>query len=54
MPPDWVSPDYFAGHTYETLPVPTHPKLNFSGWYLNGEPVDEDSVVPAGGATLVA
>ena len=54
MPSDWISPDYFAGHAYGTLPVPTHSSLTFVGWYLDGEPIDENSVVPAGGAILIA
>ena len=54
MPQDWTQPDYFAGHAYGTLPVPTHSRLTFVGWYLNGELIDENSVVPAGGAVLVA
>ena len=54
MPQDWLQPDYFAGHTYGTLPVPTHSKLNFAGWYLGEDLVDENSIVPVGGATLVA
>ena len=54
MPSDWISPDYFAGHTYDTLPVPTHSSLAFVGWYLDDELIDENSIVPAEGATLVA
>ena len=54
MPQDWLQPDYFAGHTYGTLPVPTHSKLNFAGWYLGEDLVDENSIVLVGGATLVA
>ena len=54
MPQGWVAPYYFAGQPFGTLPAPTHPTLNFGGWYLNGVRVTSASVVPDGGAALVA
>lgn len=54
MPQGWTAPYYFAGQEYGILPTPTHPTLNFGGWYLNGVRVTSASIVPAEGATLVA
>ena len=54
MPQDWTSPDYYPGHEYGTLPTPTHPTLNFAGWYLNGVKVIVNNIVPANSVTLVA
>ena len=54
MPQGWTAPYYFAGLPYGTLPTPTHPTLNFGGWYLNGVRVASASIVPEGGAELVA
>ena len=54
MPQGWTAPYYFAGQPFGTLPVPTHPTLNFGGWYLGNDRVTSASIVPANGAALVA
>lgn len=55
MPGGWMAPDYYAGQTYGELPKPTHPTLNFTGWYTqSGARITAASIVPQGGATLVA
>lgn len=54
MPEGWVAPNYYAGQPYGQLPTPTHGTLNFTGWYVNGIKVSASSIVPDGGATLVA
>lgn len=55
MPGGWTAPDYYAGQPYGELPKPTHPELNFTGWYsASGERVTATSIVPQGGAALVA
>lgn len=54
MPQGWTAPYYFAGQPFGTLPMPTHPTLNFGGWYLGDDRVTSASLVPAGGAALVA
>ena len=55
MPQGWTAPYYFAGQPYGSLPAPTHPTLNFGGWYTaGGVRVTAASLVPAGGASLTA
>ena len=55
MPGGWTAPDYYAGQPYGTLPTPTHPTLNFTGWYTQGGArITAVSIVPQGGAALVA
>lgn len=54
MPEGWAAPNYYAGQPYGQLPTPTHGTLNFTGWYVNGVKVSASSIVPDGGATLVA
>ena len=53
MPAGWSAPYYYVGQPYGTLPAPTHPTLNFSGWFLNGSRVTSASTV-ANGVPLVA
>ena len=55
MPAGWVAPYYFAGQPYGTLPMPTHPTLNFGGWYDgDGNRVTSSSIVPQNGGALTA
>ena len=54
MPPGWTPPAYYSGRPYGTLPTPVHPTLSFAGWYDGNTPVTASSIVPAGGANLVA
>ena len=54
MPSNWTAPNYWPGLTYGTLPVPEKSGATFDGWFLNGTQVTESSIVPSGGATLVA
>ena len=54
MPSGWVPPEYYSGRPYGTLPTPTHPTLSFAGWYDGSTLVKASSIVPAGGANLVA
>lgn len=54
MPSGWVSPAYYSGRPYGTLPTPTHPTLSFAGWYDGQTRITESSIVPAVGANLVA
>ena len=54
MPSGWTAPNYWPGLAYGTLPVPEKSGATFDGWFLNGVQVTESSIVPAGGATLVA
>lgn len=55
MPSGWSAPDYYEGQPYGTLPAPTHPTLNFGGWYDGGgNRVTAASLVPSGGASLTA
>jgi len=55
MPSGWVPPYYFAGQPFGILPIPTHPTLNFGGWFnAGGERVTEASAVPQNGAALTA
>lgn len=45
----------YAGQPYGELPKPTHESLNFTGWYdSNGNRITADSIVPEGGARIVA
>ena len=54
MPLDWVSPTYYGGARYGTLPTPTKEGEMFVGWYDGSTKVNVQSIVPTTGATLVA
>ena len=54
MPSNWTAPNYWPGLIYGMLPVPEKSGATFDGWFLNGTQVTESSIVPSGGATLVA
>ena len=46
MPSGWTSPDYYINQTFSVLPKPTHPTLNFGGWFdANNNRIKEESLV---------
>lgn len=46
MPDGWVSPDYYVGQQYGTLPIPIKNNAYCKGWYdENGEKVTSNSIV---------
>lgn len=56
MPSGWTSPYYYIGQAYGTLPTPTHPTLNFKGWYTlpaDGQKITSTSIVSSA-ATIYA
>lgn len=52
MPSGWVSPDYYIGQPYGTLPTPTKSGEVFLGWFTSGGTrVTESSAVTTGTLT---
>ena len=52
MPSGWVSPDYYEGQPYGTIPTPTKSDEVFLGWFTSGGTrVTESSIVSSGTLT---
>ena len=54
MPSDWIAPIYYIGDPYGSLPIPTHPTLSFSGWYIGQDKIKDVSIVQSNNIVLVA